>query len=115
MAYETEELWFTEWEFGGPYFEPAARENYERNNPVNFVQNFRTPMLVLHGERDFRIPVQPVARPVQRAATAERPVAAGRVPGRESLDPAAAELDPMVSRGAWLARSLPATGGRPAP
>lgn len=56
MAYETEELWFTEWEFGGPYFEPAAREAYERNNPVNFVQNFRTPMLILHGERDFRIP-----------------------------------------------------------
>ena len=56
MAYETEELWFTEWEFGGPYFEPAAAANYERNNPVNFVQNFRTPMLVLHGERDFRIP-----------------------------------------------------------
>ena len=56
MAYETEELWFTEWEFGGPYYEPAARENYERNNPVNFVQNFRTPMLILHGERDFRIP-----------------------------------------------------------
>ncbi|MGE0180370.1 MAG: prolyl oligopeptidase family serine peptidase [Sphingomonas sp.] len=56
MAYETEELWFTEWEFGGPYYEPAAREAYERNNPVNFVQNFRTPMLILHGERDYRIP-----------------------------------------------------------
>ena len=35
MAYETEELWFTEWEFGGPYFEPAAREQYERHNPVH--------------------------------------------------------------------------------
>jgi dipeptidyl aminopeptidase/acylaminoacyl peptidase len=56
MAYETEELWFTEWEFGGPYFDPAATANYERNNPVNFVQNWRTPMLVVHGERDFRIP-----------------------------------------------------------
>jgi dipeptidyl aminopeptidase/acylaminoacyl peptidase len=56
MAYETEELWFSEWEFGGPYYEPAAAANYERNNPVNFVQNWRTPMLVIHGERDFRIP-----------------------------------------------------------
>jgi dipeptidyl aminopeptidase/acylaminoacyl peptidase len=56
MAYETEELWFTEWEFGGPYYEPAAAANYERSNPVNFVQNWRTPMLVIHGERDFRIP-----------------------------------------------------------
>ena len=56
MAYETEELWFSEWEFGGPYYERAAAANYERSNPVNFVQNWRTPMLVIHGERDFRIP-----------------------------------------------------------
>jgi dipeptidyl aminopeptidase/acylaminoacyl peptidase len=56
MAYETEELWFSEWEFGGPYYDPAAAANYERNNAVNFVQNWRTPMLVIHGERDYRIP-----------------------------------------------------------
>ena len=56
MAYETEELWFPEWEFGGPYFDPAAARTYERWNPVNFVQNWRTPMLVFHGENDFRIP-----------------------------------------------------------
>jgi len=56
MAYETEELWFNEWEFGGPYYNSEAAANYERNNPVNFVQNWRTPMLVIHGERDFRIP-----------------------------------------------------------
>jgi dipeptidyl aminopeptidase/acylaminoacyl peptidase len=56
MSYETEELWFTEWEFGGPYFEPAAAQVMERHNPVNFVTNWRTPMLVIHGERDFRIP-----------------------------------------------------------
>ena len=55
MAYETEELWFDEWEHGGKaYFEdPAA---FERWNPVNFVQNWRTPMLVVTGEKDFRIP-----------------------------------------------------------
>jgi dipeptidyl aminopeptidase/acylaminoacyl peptidase len=56
MAYETEELWFTEWDFGGPYFDPEAARTYERWNPVNFVQNWRTPMLVFHGENDFRIP-----------------------------------------------------------
>jgi len=56
MAYETEELWFSEWEFGGPYYEAAAAANYERNNPVNFVQNWRTPMMVIHSERDYRIP-----------------------------------------------------------
>ena len=56
MAYETEELWFTEWDFGGPYFDPAAGEVAERWNPVRFVDRWRSPMLVIHGERDFRIP-----------------------------------------------------------
>jgi dipeptidyl aminopeptidase/acylaminoacyl peptidase len=55
MYYETEELWFIEWEHGGKaYFEdPAA---FERWNPVNHVQNWQTPMLVITGEKDFRIP-----------------------------------------------------------
>jgi dipeptidyl aminopeptidase/acylaminoacyl peptidase len=55
MAYETEELWFDEWEHGGKaYFEdPAA---FERWNPVNHVNNWKTPMLVITGEKDFRIP-----------------------------------------------------------
>ena len=55
MAYETEELWFTEWEHGGKaqFEDPRA---YERWNPVNHVNNWKTPMLVIHGEKDFRIP-----------------------------------------------------------
>jgi len=54
MYYSTEELWFPEWEFGAPYYEdPQA---YERVNPVDFVARWRTPMLVIHGEQDFRIP-----------------------------------------------------------
>ncbi|MGQ0587802.1 MAG: prolyl oligopeptidase family serine peptidase [Gammaproteobacteria bacterium] len=54
MAYETEELWFDEWEMGGtPYEKPA---NYERHNPVNHVAQWRTPMLVIHGGLDYRIP-----------------------------------------------------------
>jgi dipeptidyl aminopeptidase/acylaminoacyl peptidase len=55
MAYETEELWFDEWEHGAKayYEDPAA---FERWNPVNYVQNWRTPMLVITGEKDFRIP-----------------------------------------------------------
>ena len=55
MAYETEELWFDEWEHGGhPYYE--APEEYEKWNPVNHVAKWRTPMLVITGEKDFRIP-----------------------------------------------------------
>ncbi|HVO10633.1 MAG TPA: S9 family peptidase [Vicinamibacteria bacterium] len=54
--YSTEELWFPEWEFGGP---PWRRPDlYQRWNPANHVAQFRTPTLVVHGERDFRLPLE---------------------------------------------------------
>jgi dipeptidyl aminopeptidase/acylaminoacyl peptidase len=55
MYYTTEELWFPEWDFGGPYFKTP--ENFERFNPVNFVDKWQTPMLVIHGQLDYRVPV----------------------------------------------------------
>jgi dipeptidyl aminopeptidase/acylaminoacyl peptidase len=55
MAYETEELWFDEWEHGGhPYYEAPAE--FEKWNPVNFVTRWSTPQLVVTSEKDFRIP-----------------------------------------------------------
>jgi dipeptidyl aminopeptidase/acylaminoacyl peptidase len=54
MAYSTEELWFTEWENGGTYFDKP--EMHEKFNPVNYVTKWKTPMLVVQGELDFRIP-----------------------------------------------------------
>ncbi len=54
MAYATEELWFTEWENGGTYYDKPAQ--YEKFNPVHFVKNWKTPMLVIQGDLDFRIP-----------------------------------------------------------
>ena len=54
MAYSTEELWFTEWEFGGPQFDKP--ENYEKHNPVNHVKAWQTPTLVTQGQLDFRVP-----------------------------------------------------------
>ncbi|MCX5639032.1 MAG: S9 family peptidase, partial [Planctomycetota bacterium] len=55
MAYfDTDEMWFPEWDhIGAPWDNP---ESYEKHNPVNFVKNWKTPMLVIHGGRDFRIP-----------------------------------------------------------
>jgi dipeptidyl aminopeptidase/acylaminoacyl peptidase len=51
----TEELWFTDWEFKGtPWTNP---EMYARWSPHNFVKNFKTPMLVIHSELDYRVPV----------------------------------------------------------
>lgn len=56
MGYATEELWFSEWENGGtPYDNPAG---YQKFNPANHVANFKVPMLVIHGQQDFRIPVE---------------------------------------------------------
>jgi dipeptidyl aminopeptidase/acylaminoacyl peptidase len=54
MAYSTEEQWFTDWENGGAYF--AVPDNHERFNPVHHVNKWKTPMLVIHGDLDFRIP-----------------------------------------------------------
>ncbi len=56
MAYfDTEELWFPEWEHGGtPWENPSG---YEEQNPVNFIKNWKTPMLVIHGEMDYRVVV----------------------------------------------------------
>ncbi len=54
--YATEELWFPEWEHGGaPWENPDA---YEKQNPVNLVGKWKTPMLVVHGALDFRIPYE---------------------------------------------------------
>ena len=56
MGYATEELWFSEWENGGtPWENPKG---YEKFNPINYVKNWRVPMLVIHGQQDFRIPVE---------------------------------------------------------
>ena len=54
MAYSTEELWFDEWEHKGTQFDQPA--NYEKHNPVNHLLKWKTPMLVIHGEKDYRIP-----------------------------------------------------------
>lgn len=55
MAGETEELWFPIWEFKGmPWENPDV---YERWSPSYYVNEFRTPTLVIHGELDYRVPV----------------------------------------------------------
>ncbi len=51
--FATEELWFPEWEHGGtPWQNPAG---YAKHNPVDLVKNWKTPILVIHGGRDFRV------------------------------------------------------------
>jgi dipeptidyl aminopeptidase/acylaminoacyl peptidase len=51
--FETEELWFPEWDhMGTPWDNP---KNFEKHNPANFIKNWKTPMMVVHGGQDFRV------------------------------------------------------------
>jgi dipeptidyl aminopeptidase/acylaminoacyl peptidase len=51
--FDTEELWFPEWEHGGPPWENPA--GYAMHNPIDHVAKWKTPMLVVHGGKDFRV------------------------------------------------------------
>jgi len=51
--FATEELWFPEWEHGGtPWGNP---QGYAKHNPVDYIKNWKTPTLVVHGGKDYRI------------------------------------------------------------
>ena len=50
----TEELWFEEWEHGKPWETPEQ----EKFSPNKYVANFKTPMLVIQNDQDFRVPIQ---------------------------------------------------------
>ena len=54
---ETEEKWFANWDMGGAYWEkqnPIAQRTFA-NSPHLFVEKWDTPILCIHGEKDFRI------------------------------------------------------------
>jgi dipeptidyl aminopeptidase/acylaminoacyl peptidase len=58
MYGSTEELFFVNWDMGGPYWEsPKTQRDYNRFSPHRFVKQWQTPLLVVHGEKDFRVPV----------------------------------------------------------
>ncbi len=57
MTLATEELWFTDWEFGGAPWTAAARRNFARCSPHLSADKIRTPTLVITNEQDFRVPV----------------------------------------------------------
>lgn len=51
--FDTEELWFPEWEHGGTPWEHP--ENYDKHNPINSVGKWKVPMLIVHGGKDYRV------------------------------------------------------------
>ena len=53
----TEELFFVNKDFGGPYWEEKASKSYNEFNPVNRVEKWDTPILIIQGGRDYRVPI----------------------------------------------------------
>ncbi|MFD0762047.1 alpha/beta fold hydrolase [Lutibacter aestuarii] len=56
----TEELFFVNWDLGGPYWDKnnkAAQQSFTKFNPVNFVSKWDTPILIIQGEKDYRVPI----------------------------------------------------------
>jgi dipeptidyl aminopeptidase/acylaminoacyl peptidase len=53
----TEELWFPDYDLGGPYWKTPMPESYAKFSPHNFVKYWDTPILIIHNEKDFRVPV----------------------------------------------------------
>ena len=57
MSMATEELWFTEWEFGGRPWDAKARAQWAKWSPHRYAARIKTPTLIITNELDFRVPV----------------------------------------------------------
>ncbi len=54
----TEELWFANWDIGGPYWKDPVPASYEKFNPSNFVNKWNTPIMIVQGGTDYRVPIE---------------------------------------------------------
>ena len=57
---ETDEMWFVNWDLGGPFWDKnnkIAQRTYAEASPHRFIQNWNAPILVIHSQLDYRIPV----------------------------------------------------------
>jgi dipeptidyl aminopeptidase/acylaminoacyl peptidase len=56
----TEELFFVNWDLGGNYWDTsntAAQQSFEKFNPINYVDKWTTPILIIQGGKDYRVPI----------------------------------------------------------
>lgn len=61
MSGTTEELWFTNWDIGGNYWDTknkAAQKSFEKFSPSNFVDKWNTPIMIVQGGKDYRVPIE---------------------------------------------------------
>ncbi|MBK9530257.1 MAG: S9 family peptidase [Chitinophagaceae bacterium] len=57
----TEEMWFVDWDYGGPYWDKkniAAQKSYTQFSPSNFADKWNTPILIYQGGKDYRVPIE---------------------------------------------------------
>jgi dipeptidyl aminopeptidase/acylaminoacyl peptidase len=54
----TEELWFANWDLGGNYWSQPTPKGYELFNPSNYVSKWNTPIMIIQGGLDFRVPIE---------------------------------------------------------
>ncbi len=57
----TEEMWFVNWDWGGNYWDKknaAAQKSYSQFNPINYVDKWNTPIMIVQGGRDYRVPFE---------------------------------------------------------
>lgn len=54
----TEELWFANWDLGGNYWTKPVAKSYEQFNPSNYIDKWNTPIMIIQGGIDFRVPIE---------------------------------------------------------
>jgi len=57
----TEEMWFVNWDLGGPYWDKknaAAQKSFSQFSPSNFVDKWNTPIMIVQGGKDYRVPIE---------------------------------------------------------
>lgn len=57
----TEEMWFVNWDYGGPYWNKKntiAQKAYNQFNPSNLVDKWNTPIMIIQGGKDYRVPIE---------------------------------------------------------
>jgi dipeptidyl aminopeptidase/acylaminoacyl peptidase len=54
----TEELWFANWDVGGNYWDKPVPASYFKHNPSNFVDKWNTPIMIIQGGIDYRVPIE---------------------------------------------------------
>ena len=112
MYATTDEIWFDEWEHGGPPW--ANRESYEKFSPHLYAKNFKTsPMLKIHPQRSrFSRSLERGLSALLDSATARCALALVELPGRRPLGAQAREQQVLAPGSIRLAQGIRAAGGQ---